>query len=61
MLREWGNPYYDIAFIDDKTLVNLGVTSLPANFLIEDRRVLIKISGPITKGVLKDAIYPAFK
>ncbi len=60
MLQKSGNPYYDLIMAGEETIVNLGITGIPETFIIdENNRIILKISGTLTEGELRNAFYTA--
>ena len=57
-LEEEGNPYSFVGFDSDgKIAFNFGVFGLPETFIInEDRKIIYKHTGPLTKKIIEDEI-----
>jgi cytochrome c biogenesis protein CcmG/thiol:disulfide interchange protein DsbE len=62
-LSQFGNPYQVSAFdADGRVGIDYGVYGVPETFVIDKRGVVrLKLTGPITPGVIKDQLLPLIK
>lgn len=62
ILKKLGNPFTDVATLNEQGFIRLGVISVPETFLVdEEGKVILKISGAITKEIFTNDILPKLK